>query len=439
MQVNVKETDPGTAELEILIDQDQYGKAVSEVMDQIARNTQVPGFRKGKAPRSMVERTINREAVRARAIERILPDAYRDALKESGLKPYAEPRVEIASGEDEPGVRFKMIVHKAPEVTPGPIRGLEIVKNTTVISGDDVEASLQSLREAHPEYENDPESSAEKGDRVVVSVKVTPPENPDDDSLVVGDMVDQIIMDDQVITVGEYSETPAIDDDLVGLKVGDVRNIEVTYPMKYEDPALAGETVAWQVTVKEVRKRHVPELTDDWVKTERLAESVDGLRSRIHTDLQTRATQMDELVLRHTVLQKLLESSTIVYPHIMIHEEVEGRKERLGRQLQRSRSSLEAFAASQGVTVDVVMQQMHDQAEEDVREYLLIHRIAADEGIEPTPEEVDAFIEEQGALSGKRPAIVELEKQNESRRNTAAYDVLKKRITDLAIQNASLA
>src|SRR6185437_13677445 len=121
MQVTVQEAGPGTVELLVHVDPDQYSKAREQVVDLFVAQAQIPGFRKGKAPRTIVERSISHDVLRSRAVEKVLPEAYRQALAESGLDPLTDPEVELLPGDDQQELRFKMVVHKRPEVTPGPI------------------------------------------------------------------------------------------------------------------------------------------------------------------------------------------------------------------------------------------------------------------------------------------------------------------------------
>ncbi|MDQ2731327.1 MAG: trigger factor [Armatimonadota bacterium] len=428
MQVNVQESNPGTVELHVQVDEQQYGKAVNEVMDQLMRVTQIPGFRVGKAPRSMVERAVNPETIRARAIDRVLPAAYREAMEESGITPLTDPEVEILPSEDNKDFSFRLVIHKHPEVTIGEIRGLDLVEYTTEVTDEDLEREIQNALAANAELQSDPEATSEKGDMIIIDVDV----------LMGGEAIPDAETVELEIPLGNYAQTPAVDDDLLGAKVGEVRDFEVAYPEDFETPQLQGLTTNWHVTVKDIKRRHTPELTDEFVKNVTDLETVDEFRVEVRRRLEARAKELDTFSLQYQAMQKMLESSQVVFPHILVDQEVEGRMEKLQRQLQRSRSTMREYAASQGVDVDAIHQQMHDQAEADLREYLLIHRTAAAEGITVTDEEIDAHIEKEAIARGARPAIIQIEKQNEARRTAVTYELLKGRIMDVVLGSANI-
>lgn len=428
MQVNVQEANPGTVELHVQVDEQQYGQAVTEVMDQLVRVTQIPGFRIGKAPRSMVERAVNPETIRARAIDRVLPTAYRQALDESGLTPLTDPEVEILPSEENKDLSFRLIIHKHPEVTPGEIRGLDLVEYTTEVTDEDVDREVQNALSASAELQSDHEATAEKGDLIIIEVNLLMDGEPIPDAETV----------ELEIPLGSYAQTPAVDDDLMGAKVSEVRDFEVAYPEDFETPQLRGLTTTWHTTVKDIKRRRTPELTDEFTKKVAGIETVEEFRAEMRRRLEARAKELDTFSVHYQAMQKLLESSQIIFPHILVDQEVEGRQEKLQRQLQRSRSNMHAYAASQGVTVEAVLQQMQDQAEADLREYLLIHRIAVLEGITVTAEEIDAQIEKEAIERGARTAIIQIEKQNEARRSGVTYDLLKTRVMDIVLQNANI-
>jgi trigger factor len=429
MQVIVHDAAPGTVELEVQVAEEQFGKAVSEVLDQIVKSAQIPGFRRGKAPRGIVERSLDPALVRSRAVERVLPDAYKQALEESGLQPLTEPEVEILSSETD--LRFKMIVHKLPEVTPGPIQDLELTEFVTVISDVDVEQEIDDFRERNPRYVPVANGAIQVGDSVSISFP--------DVTTAEGETVPGSGRDHLEITVGAFLKTPAIDDALVGVKTGDTVEISTVYPEDYiEDPGLAGKEATWLVTVKEVLRPEKSDLTDNLVQENTSFESVQQYRDEVRKELQERAAALDRSSLRSQALQKLLEHSAIVFPHILIDQEVESRYRRLERTLQRNRMTVAEFAEAQGATVEQLLEQFHDEAHAFLSEYLLIHRVASLEGIEVTPAEVDEQIRQEGMARNALPAVIQIEQRTESRRNEAQYRLLQERTLDFVIANAKV-
>ncbi|HET6383808.1 MAG TPA: trigger factor [Armatimonadota bacterium] len=429
MQVNVQDAAPGTVELEVLVEADQYGKAVDEVVDQVVKSAQLPGFRKGKAPRSMVERSVNPETIRQRAIDRVLPDAYRDALSQSGLKPIAEPEIEILEVGDRE-LKFKLTVHKQPEVKPGEYKGLKLVRYNTEITDEDVEREIENARDSRPEYVSETEAPAEMGDSVLANVDVWRDGAP----------LEGAIMQDMEIRLGDGTKFPCIDDDLVGRKKGEVFDVEVQYPLDFQTESLQGLNCVWHVEVNEVRKRRLPELNDDFVmRVSTTSQTVDEYRAEVRQRLEDRARSLDEFSLESQALSQLLESSTIVFPHLLVDQQFETQVQSLERTLRRNRISLEQYAALQGVTKDALLQQQHDEAEQIITEYLLIHEIAHLEGIDPGPEEVDDQIEKEGRERGARPAVVELEKRDDARRSSARTRLIKERVMGLILENAEIA
>jgi trigger factor len=212
----------------------------------------------------------------------------------------------------------------------------------------------------------------------------------------------------------------------------------VTYPSNFRTEELRDQETTWHVTLKEIQRRRIPELDEEFARTVGGVDRVEAYRDKVRADLEARFRELDEMTFEAQIMNKLLESSRIVFPDILVQEEVDGRLDRLQRDLQRKRSNLQTYAASKGVTPGEIVKEIHDEAEEDLRRYLLIHQIASQEGILVSPEEVSARIEMDGLSRGARPTIIKIEQTNETKQNETTFVLLKERVMALVRDNAKI-
>lgn len=414
VQVEQEQLEPCRVALTIAVPPEDIQKAIDQVYGQFAKRTNVPGFRPGKAPAHLVKKFIDESRVRELAMDQILNNAYRDALRQSGVDPYryAEPAVEMPEEELdlEQGFSFKATVALSPHVHLGNLEGLSARRVVTVIRDEDVDKELERIRETAAYYDQTDEG-AEDTDRVRTSVNVTMDGEPVEDAS---------FPEPTLIQVG--SNLPALDEGLRGVKAGEEKTFEFTYPEDFQDEARQGKTAVCTVNVTEVWRRRVPEATDEFAKQAGF-ESLEALRDRVRTALQQQADALADSEVNDALVEELVKRSHIHYPEEMIEQQVSSRMSDLIKNLERRSFTLDDFLANEKKDLATLQAEMREQALEGVTNALVLVDFAREHEITVSEKEIEAEI--------KRRAEAEKVKVSQMRRvltESGETDVIRHRI-----------
>lgn len=380
VQVQQEQIDHCRVALTIEVPPEEIQKAVETVFNQFAKRTNVPGFRPGKAPRNLVKRFIDEDRVRELAMDQALTNAYRDALKQSGVHPYthAEPQVELPEEEVDPekGFSFKATVATQPHVHLGDLEGLSGKKVVTQITDDEVAREIARYRENAVTFEPT-EEPAELGDRVRAVVNVA----------IEGEAEPEIsFTEPTLLQLG--TNLPQFDEGLVGTRAGEEKTFQFTYPDDFQDESRRGKTATATVAVSEVHRRTIPGETDEFAVTAGF-ENLEALRTRVREALQAQADALAEQELNDHLIQEVVTRSTVHYPEEMIDREVSDRMTNLMQALERRSLTLEDYLAAQKTDLPTLQASLRDEALESVKTTLVLIDFAHENQIGVTDKDVE--------------------------------------------------
>lgn len=395
VQVQQEQLEPCRVALTIEVPPEDVNRAMETVFNRFAKRTAVPGFRPGKAPRHLVKRYIDEGRVRDLAMEEVLTNAYRDALRQTGVEPYryAEPQIDL--GEEEPdlqkGVTFKATLALEPKITLGETDGLSAKRVVVKITDEDVEKELTRIRERGATFEATEEAVAEE-DRIRAAMKIT-----------VGDetIVDAPESEPLVLQVG--ANLAEFDQGILGLKAGDEKTFEFTYPEDYEDEAKRGQTASVSVKVFEVLRRTLPEANDEFAQ--RLGmDTAEALRARLREILEAQAEAQADSEMEHDLVHELVRRSTVEFPDEMVTRESSERLKRLVHTLEHRGATLEDYLASQETDLATLEKSLQAQARDTLTESLVLIEFGQQNGVRVSLEDVEEEINRRAEAEGVKPA-----------------------------------
>ncbi|MBS4216975.1 trigger factor [Bacillus sp. FJAT-49711] len=366
--------------LTVEVDVETVANGLDVAFKKVSKQVNIPGFRKGRIPRSMFEQRFGVESLYQDALDAILPDAYITAIEETGIEPIDRPDIEIEQMEKGKELIFKATVQVKPEVKLGEYKGLEAEKMNTDVTDEDVEAELKSLQDRQAELVVKEEGEVAQGDTVVI----------DFDGYVDGEPFEGGKSENYSLEIGSGSFIPGFEDQLVGVKAGEEKDVEVTFPEEYHAEELAGKQAVFKVKVHEIKSKELPELDDEFAKdVAEEAETLEDLKVSIKNRLTESKKNEAEQKLRDEVVEKATENAEVEIPEIMISTEVDRMLQEFEQRLQMQGMNLELYFQFSGQDEDALRAQMKEDAEKRVRTNLTLEAIAKAENIEVDEESVN--------------------------------------------------
>lgn len=386
--------------LSVEIPPDIVEAEIERAASRYGKTAKVPGFRPGKVPTHVVRQRF-KDAILHDVVHEMVPRAIDDALREKALEPIDTPDVtDVVIDEGKP-LSFTATFDTLPAIDPGSYEGVALQRKPAVLEVGEVERTLSRLRQRAARYEPVEDRASELGDTLLVDVVRTPRQK-----LIVmpGEATPEAkpeSMENVSIELGSPANPPGFDEELVGMKGGEERSFDTTYPAEFAIEELRNQTVGYHVTLKAIRKRVVPPLDDELAKELGL-ESLDDLRSRVKQDLDAEAQAESERQLRSDLLKELSSRVSIALPASMVDREIDRRLEEfVGRLMQQGVDPMKA-----GIDWRQFRDEQRGPAEDTVRAALLLDEIARRESIGVTDEDVQQEIAAYAAQSGREPAAV---------------------------------
>lgn len=375
--------------LTVEVDAETFDKALTQAFQKVVKQVNIPGFRKGRVPRPIFEQRFGVESLYQDAIDIVLPDAYASAVEETGIEPVASPDVDIESIGKGEGVTFTIDVVVKPEVKLGEYKGLEVEKVETEVTDEDVEAELASLQKRHSELVVKEEEAAANGDTVVI----------DFEGFVDGEAFEGGQAENHSLEIGSNSFIPGFEEQLVGLKAGEEKDVNVTFPEEYHAAELAGKEAVFKVKVHEVKGLVLPELDDDFaVDVDDEVETLDALKEKIKNRIKSEREHEAQHKVENEVLEKAAANSEIDIPAEMIESETDRMLKEFEQRLQSQGLNLELYTQLSGQDTDSLKEQMKEDAEKRVRVSLTLEAIVKAENLEVTEEDVDAELQKMAEM-----------------------------------------
>lgn len=398
MQVTTEQIDPCKIALTVTIEPEKVKVAEEKAFLAIAKNIQIPGFRKGKVPPQMARPYVDADRVKQRAADALLGPAYAEALAETGVEPFGNlrPDVELVEMNADGPLIFKAMVPTRPLVTLGLYKGLTAERRLLQVSDEDVIEQIENIRNRGAEYPDAGDRPVQMGDALLADVATV---LEGDDSGEGGESKPAFI------EVGR--NIPDFDNGMVGMTKGETKTIEAVYPGDFPDENLRGKNATFVVTVNELRDKVLPELNDEFAaKIHPTAKTVDELKAAIRENLEQQAVQMADNDVEFRLVGRIVDSSQINFPDVLLRAEMQEDIRNLQERLKRDNLTIERFIAQTGRTAQSIEQEIAVAADRRIRNSLILSEVARAEGITVEDEDIDRIITERATAMNATPAAV---------------------------------
>ena len=372
MNVKSVEKENGKAKVVVEIDKPEFEQALNKAYAKCRKDIMLPGFRKGKAPRKMVESMYGATVFYEDAVNEIFPEIYTTAIVDQQLKAVGSPSVSNMDTPDEGGVVLTIETELYPEVTLGQYKGIEVPKREVKVEESEVDAEVNRMAERNARIET-VDRAAQMGDTVVIDFEGFEGGKAEDYSL----------------TLGSGSFIPGFEEALVGAVAGEERDVNVTFPENYNAKELAGKPAVFKCKVHEVKESIKPELDDEFAKDVSEFDTLDALKNDIRERFTKSREEQNERAFESSAVQLAAANMTCNVPACMIDEQVDHQIEQFAYQLQSQGMKMEDYTKMIGGDLSSLRQSMRPMAEQTVRSDILLSEIARAENLEVTDEEVE--------------------------------------------------
>lgn len=367
-------------ELEIEISAEDFEAAIEKAYLKSRKNIAMPGFRKGKAPRKLIEKEYGEQVFFEDAVNLLYAPVVNGAVEESGLELVTRPEVEVTEISKENGVKLKATCITKPEVEVKDYKGIEVEKVVNPVTDEDINKQLDALREKNVTVETVDDRAAENGDDVVIDF-----EGFKDDVAFEGGKAE-----DFTLSLGSGQFIPGFEDQIVGHNAGEDFDINVTFPDEYQVKELAGAPAVFKIKLKSISKKVMPELDDDMVKDSTEFDTVDEYKADVKKKLEEANEKHADSEVEAKIFDKVIENMTAEIPQVMFDNRVNEMISELEQRLAPQGISLDLYMQYTGQTIDTVKKAYAEQAEKQVKLRLALEKIAKLENIEVTDDELKA-------------------------------------------------
>lgn len=428
MNAKVEKVDNNIVKLQLQIGAQEFETAMEKSFKKNAKYFNVPGFRKGKATRAIVERYYGEEVLYEDAVNFAFPEAYSQAIKETGIEPVDQPEiniVQIGKGKD---LILEATVTVKPEVQLGEYKLLEVPKVDVVVTEDDVEKELQKIAEKNARVISVEDRPVQKGDTVVI----------DFEGFIDGEPFEGGKSENYTLEIGSGHFIEGFEDQLIGAQKGQEVEVNVTFPENYGNDKLNGKPATFKVKINEIKMKELPVIDDEFAKDISEFETLEEYKQDIRKKLVEEAEKNAKMQIEESVVNKAVENATVDIPEVMIENRINSIMNDIDMRLRYQGINIEKYCEIMGISQQEMREQYKERAEKDVKTQLVLEKIAKEEAIAPTDEEVQAEIAKL-AERYKQP-VEELRKHlNEDDIEYMRSNLAVSKTIDFLVENANIA
>lgn len=417
MSVQVENLEKSMAKLTIEVSAEQFEAAMQKAYIKNKGRIQLPGFRKGKAPRAMIEKMYGAGIFYEDAANEIIPEAYEEAAKESGLVITSQPEIDVTQIEKGKSFIFTATVAVKPEVTLGEYKGLEYEAQPVEVTDEEVEEELKKVQNQQARTVTVEDRPVADGDIVTI----------DYEGFVDGTAFAGGKGTDYDLTIGSHSFIDTFEEQLVGKNAGEETEVNVTFPEQYHEASLAGKPATFKVTVKAIKAKELPELDDEFASEVSYFETLDEYKADLKAKALERKEKEAKTAKQNALVDKAVENASMEIADAMITSQARNMANDFAQRLQMQGMTVDQYLQYTGLTREALVDQMKPQAETRIKNRLVLEAIAKAENIEVSDEEVEAEMQKMADAYK-----MELDKVKEYL-GEAGKDSLK---DDLAVQKA---
>lgn len=379
MSVKKEDVEKNKVELEITVEADKFSDGVNKAAKKLAGKVNIPGFRKGKAPRRLVEQYLGTQALYNEALDNIIGPAYAEGVLRSTIQPVDQPEISLVQIEEGKELIFKAKVTVKPEVALGEYKGLKVEKEVQAVTDEQVEEELKRRQEQHAKLITLEDGSVEQGDTATIDFEGF-----------VGDVAFEGGKgEDYDLVIGSGTFITGFEEQLIGAKTGQHVDVNVTFPDEYPVEEVAGKPAVFKVVVQKIKRKELAPLDDEFAKDISEFDTLDELKTDIRHNLEQAEERRAESAYQNAIVAKAADNASVEIPEVMINSRIDTMVHDLEHNLEYQGLDLEQYFAFTNTNEQEMRERFRSQAAESVKTELVLEKIAQVEGIQVSDEELN--------------------------------------------------
>lgn len=426
MKVTKEQQEKNSVKLTITVDAETFEKGVQKAYLKNVKKIALPGFRKGKAPRKIIEQYYGAGVFFEDAINFVCPEAYEEALKETGVEAVSRPEIDVVEIESGKDFVFTATVTTKPEVELGDYNAISVKKVTYRTTQKEIEAEIKKVQEQNARIIPIEDRAVKEGDLTVI----------DFEGFTDGVAFDGGKGTDYSLEIGSGAFIPGFEDQLVGAEIGKEVEVNVTFPKDYHSEDLKGKKAMFKVTVKEIKEKQLPEINDDFVKDVSEFDTLDDYKKDIKEKIAKSNEQRGRQETENNVIDEVLKIATVEIPGCMIDTQLENIARDFDYRLSMQGLNLAKYLEMTGSNIDAFKEQFKEQAEKQVKTSLVLEAVAKAEKVKATEKDVEAEMKKVAeSYNMELDKVKDLFKDEE--RKSLENEIITQKTVDLLVKNAT--
>ena len=426
MSVKIEKTENANEQkLEITIEASKFEEAIKKVYTRTAKYFNIPGFRKGKAPMSMVEKQYGVEIFYEDAFNEVVPEEFEKALKDNNIEAVGKPDLDVKQIEKGKDLIFTAVVQTKPEVKLGKYKGIELKKVEYNVSDKDIEHELGHLAEKNARLVNIEDRPVENGDTTII----------DFEGFVDGVAFEGGKGENHELVIGSNTFIPGFEEQIIGMKIDEEKDINVKFPEEYFSEELKGKDATFKVKLHEIKKKELPKLDDEFAKDASEFDTLDELKASIKEKLEEENERKAKYETEDNAIKAVCDNVEVEIPSGMIDDELEQMVKEMDARLQYQGMKFDQYLKLIGKTMEDFKKENEEQAKTSVKTKLVLEAIIKAEKIEADEETINLKLKEMSELYGKKEEEL---KQNENFMNYIKDSIKNEKVIDFIINNAKI-
>lgn len=427
MKVTTEKIDNHKVVLEITVPQEEVKKGLDLAFAKLSKKINIPGFRKGKVPRNVLISKIGKQALLEEAFDIVAPNALNKALVEQNLDPVVRPEVDIITLEEEKELVFKATIVPKPEIELGEYKNLKVEKNVEAVTEEQIQNQINNLLNNNAKMVVAENAEIKDGDFAVIDFKGF----VDDEAFEGGEGKGYPLQ------IGSGSFIPGFEEQLVGAKAGDERDVNVVFPVEYHAPNLAGKSAMFKVTINDVKRKEMPTLDDEFVKDVSAFNTVEELKADIKANLEKVAAEKAENAVKSAALKQASDNCKVELPEVMIENRINHMIEELKSGLEGRGMKFEQYLEYVKMDLDAIRNNYREIAAENVKADLMLEAIAKAEDVKVEATDLADEVENMAKAYGATPEQVQSIIQQQGRINDLINTVVRKKAVQIILDNVA--
>lgn len=384
MLKNTENIEGSKVKLEVEVAAPEVDTALAKAYRQVVKKINLPGFRKGRVPRRILESRFGPEVLYEEALEILVPSAYEEAVEEAGVEPIGQPEFDLVQIEEGKPLIFNALVEVMPPVEIGTYKGLEAEQDEAKVDDLQIDHHFYMLREQNARLVPREEGPVKQGDLVTIDFK----------GFVDGELFEGGEAENYSLEIGSNTFIPGFEEQLIGLNPEEEKEVKVKFPENYRKEDIAGKDALFKVTVKQIKEKQLPDLDDEFVKEISEFETLDEMKADLKVKLQKNAEEQAKSKLEGELIEKISDASEVALPKVLVDRQIDRMIGELESYLRYQGMEMDQFIELSGKTKEEMREEKREDAEKRTKANLVLDAIAKKEGITVEDSELEAKIKE---------------------------------------------